>query len=290
MTIPPENAPFQVPDQSPLYHAQNSARYERQRLIADYEQKYACRLVVFIDAIFDPSITLFEELLYDAEPSQDLHLLLNSPGGDGEIAVRLVRAAQARCKELTVVVPDQAKSAATLLALGAHHILMSPVSDVGPIDPQFFVGRGQLVSAKDIIAAVDDATQKVQNAPNTYPIHASLLSNVTVLMVQQARSALDRTADLLEEALKSNPNRSDQDVRKLKKNLIGPLINKPKSHSALFSARDAANAALPVTVADLNDDQWKLIWRLWVKYFTLDETRIYEGKRASRILKWPTGV
>ena len=49
-----------------------------------------------------------------------------------------------------------AKSAATLLTLGAHHIMMGPASDLGPIDPQFFINN-ELVAAKDIIAAVDDA-------------------------------------------------------------------------------------------------------------------------------------
>jgi len=104
-----------------------------------------------VDAIFPYAITLFEELVYDAKPSQDLHLILATPGGDGETAVRLVRSAQARCRELTVIVPDIAKSAGTVLALGAHHILMGPVSDLGPIDPQFQQPTGELVSAKDII-------------------------------------------------------------------------------------------------------------------------------------------
>ena len=188
--------------------------------------------------------------------------MLDSPGGDGEIAVRLVRAAQARCNELTVIIPDQAKSAATLLTLGADHILMSPSSDLGPIDPQFF-RSGQLVSAKDVIAAVDDAAQKVQESPDTYPIYASLLSDVNALMVMQARSALDRTADLLEEALRSNPNRSIERVENLKDNLEGPLINNPKSHSALFGAHDAIRAGLPATIVDLGGEQWNLIWKLW---------------------------
>ena len=152
------------PSQSPLYHAANADRYDRQEAIRAYEQKFGCCLIVMIDAIFQPSVTQFEDLIYDADPAVDLHLLLNSPGGEGETAIRLVRAAQARCRELTVIIPDHAKSAATLLALGAHHILMSPMSDLGPIDPQF-LGEDGLVAAKDIIAAVDNAAQKVQEAP-----------------------------------------------------------------------------------------------------------------------------
>jgi hypothetical protein len=242
---------------------------------------------VLIDAIFQPSVTLFEELIYDANPNANLHLMLASPGGDGETAVRLVRAAQARCKELTVIIPDQAKSAATLLTMGAHHILMSPASDLGPVDPQFFL-NGSLVSAKDIIATVDDATQKVQQSPDTYPIYASLLGNLTALMVQQARSALDRTEDLLKEALRSNPDRSEEEVQELSKNLEEPLISRPKSHAALFGVNDAQKAGLPVKSADLNGEQWQLIWRLWTKYFALGSQRVYEGARSSQVFAWPS--
>jgi len=242
---------------------------------------------VLIDVIFEQSVTHFEELIYDAGPDSDLHLMLSSPGGDGETAVRLARSAQARCRELTVIIPDQAKSAATLLAMGAHHILMSPVSDLGPVDPQFFV-NGDLISAKDIIAAVEDAAQKVQDAPNTYPIYASLLADVTALMVQQARSALDRTEDLLREALRSNPDRSDEAVEELAKRLKEPLISRPKSHAALFGIQDARKAGLPVQAADLAGEQWQLVWRLWTKYFVLgSQLRVYEGRLASQILPWP---
>ncbi len=277
-----------LPDQSPLYHAEQVSRYDRQALIAQYEREFSCRLVVLIDAIFPYGITLFEELIYDSNPESDLHLLLHSPGGDGETAVRLVRSAQPRCRELTVVVPDQAKSAATLLAAGAHHILMGPTSDLGPVDPQLQLTQGSLVSAKDIIAAVDDAAKKVQEAPETYPLYASLLSDVTALMVQQARSAIERTGDLLEEALRANPDRTDKEVATLTEQLKGPLIDRPRSHAATFGAADAARAGLPVTTADPADRQWRMIWRLWTKYFTLN-SRVYEGVRASKVLPWSSG-
>ena len=106
------------PPQSPLYDAANAGRYERQQLVRDYENRFDCRLIVMIDGIFHDNVTFLEELLYDCDINLDLHLMLDSPGGVGEVAVRLARAAQSRCRELTIIVPDQAKSAATLLALG----------------------------------------------------------------------------------------------------------------------------------------------------------------------------
>ena len=159
---------------SPLFDAQNAPRYERQQMIRDYQSAYDCRLVVMSDVIFSRSIPLLEEALYDASPEEDLHILLSTPGGDGETALRLIRQAQSRCKELTVIVPDQAKSAGTLFALGADRIYMGPTSDLGPVDPQFMLS-GSLAAAKAIIAAVEEAERRVQQNPQTYPLHASLL-------------------------------------------------------------------------------------------------------------------
>ncbi|MBX5468220.1 MAG: hypothetical protein K6U14_12135 [Firmicutes bacterium] len=38
-----------LPNQSPLYHAQNADRYERPALIRQYEVEYQCRLMVIVD-------------------------------------------------------------------------------------------------------------------------------------------------------------------------------------------------------------------------------------------------
>jgi hypothetical protein len=275
------------PTQSPLFHAENALRYDRQALIRTYEGAFGCRLVVVYDVILPYSINVFEELVFEADKTQDLHLLLATPGGDGEVAVRLVRSAQARCRELTVIIPDQAKSAGTILALGAHQILMGPTSDMGPIDPQMqFDGSANLVSAKDIIAALDAAEAAVQANPESYPLHAALLSDVTALMIQQARSALARSEDLMHEALKSNPDRTEEEVLQLCAALKEPLIDVPKSHGAILGEEDAIKLGLPITFADPSSDQWKLLWRLWMKYWS-NGHRIYEGSSVSKaIFPW----
>lgn len=280
------DGPISLPEQSPLYHAEQADRYDRQNLITTYQERFDCRLIVVVDFIFPYGVTLFEELIYDADPEQDPHLPLSTPGGDGETAVRLARSAQARCRELTVIVPDIAKSAGTLFALGAHRILMEPTSDLGPVDPQFQLPDGSLASAKSIIAAVDEASKRVQEAPDTYPIHAALLTDVTALMVQQARAALARSADLLEEALRSNPDREEAEIASLKQALADPLIGKPQSHDAIFGAREAQGTGLPVVRVDPRSEQWQTIWWLWAKYFALN-MRVYEGERVSKVMSWP---
>lgn len=223
----PTSTPLAFPVQTPLFHAQHAERYARQELIRLYEDRFDCSLIVMIDAIFPESVTFFEELVCRCDPERDLHLILDSPGGDGETAVRLVRSAQARCRELTVIVPNQAKSAGTILLIGAHRILMGPTSDLGPVDPQFYSpgeGRG-LYSAKDLLAAVAHAEAAIAKNPDSYPLHVSLLADVTAVMVQQARSALERSEDLVREALISNPDRNAEDVAQIAAALKEKLID-----------------------------------------------------------------
>ena len=272
---------------NPLFEAQNASLYERQALIANYEQLAGCRLVVMIGEIYGNGVTFLEDMIHDANPGEDLHLLLASPGGDGEAAVRLVYSLQARCRELTVIIPTEAKSAATLLALGAHRIVMAPFSDLGPVDPQIWDGQF-LVAAKDIVAAVDDAVEKVLEHPNVAPIYQTLLSNLDAVSVQEARSALGRSHELLEEALGSNPNRTAVEVESLRDALQQQLIDRPQSHAALFNADNALSVGLPVIKADLDSEEWRILWRLWARYFALGPNRrIYEGRNASHVLGRP---
>lgn len=282
MTTPPLEEP--PASYTPLFEAQNASRYERQALIRDYQVKYGCRLIVVSSPIFTNSLVFLEELIHDGDPKVDLHLMLTSPGGDGETALRIARSLQSRCKELTVVLPDQAKSAATLIALGAHSILMGPFGDLGPVDPQLLLeGQTTFVSAKDIIASVEDATARIQAAPESYPLWASLFSNLTGIIVQQARAAIDRSGDQLREALAANGDRSSGNVEQLVTNLSDRLIVQPKSHSAVFGAEDAIKAGLPVTQLDPAGEQWRDVWRLWGRYAVLGNVAAYEGERASQV-------
>ena len=272
---------------SPLAEAQNSGRNRRQALIADYEQRMGCRFVAMVGGISANGVTYLEEFICDADPGQDLHLMLASPGGDGEAAVRLAHSIQSRCREMTVIIPTEAKSAATLLCLGAHHIVMAPFSDLGPVDPQIWDGQ-YLVAAKHIVAAVDDAVQKVLEQPNVAPVYQTLLGGLDAVAVQEARFALARSHELLDEALRSNPDRTPADVDQLRKDLQQRLIDRPQSHAATFGADAAAAAGLPVIKADLKSDEWALLWRLWASYFILGPNRrIYEGRNGSIVLGRP---
>ena len=153
----------------------------------------------------------------------------------------------------------------------------------GPIDPQFRLANGSFASAKAIIAAVEDAEQRIQANPETYPLHASLLNDISGLLVQQAKDAIGRTDDQLKEALAYVEERDEIKVRSLAKKLRKPLIQNTQSHGAAISSRRAKQLGLPVKEVSSSEDQWQKIWRMWAKYASLNAEFIYEGQTASQV-------
>lgn len=285
--LPPLRGHGRTPvERTPLFKAQHSARYDRQALISQYQELTGARLIVMIDQIFHHGVTLLEELVADADPHQPLHLMLSTPGGDGEVAVRLLRLLQSRCSELTIVVPDMAKSAGTIMCLGADCILMAPMSDLGPVDPQFLVGD-RLVGAKEIDRAVASAEARIGEAPDSYPLYAGLLADVNMIMVEQARSAMSRSYDLIKEALEC-AGRQQSAVTALADALRGPLIDEATNHGATVGPTKAKDLGLPVVEADPSSEQWRLIWALWTRYFQMNawpagRLSVYEGRYASQV-------
>ncbi len=92
------------------------------------------------DMIDREVLVVIHELLdafIDTERSQtSIDLWVDSPGGDAHAAFKLYRELRDKCTRLRVAVPDYAKSAATLFAIGADELFLSASADLGPLDAQ----------------------------------------------------------------------------------------------------------------------------------------------------------
>jgi hypothetical protein len=75
--------------------------------------------------------------LCDAKRTHDnLFLILVTSGGDPDAAYRIARCLQSRYKRITVLIPSMCKSAGTLVAVGAHELVMADDGELGPLDVQ----------------------------------------------------------------------------------------------------------------------------------------------------------
>lgn len=115
------------------------------------------RFVILHDEV--DSITSYHtDALYAAATAdgedKDVLLLITSSGGRIEPAYLISKALKRIAKgKFVAVVPRRAKSAATLIALGADEIHMGMMSELGPIDPQISgLPALSLGNALDVIA------------------------------------------------------------------------------------------------------------------------------------------
>jgi len=86
-------------------------------------------------AISNQDIQALMEVTSDLQ-GPDLDIILHSPGGSPEAAEAIVRYLRSRFRNIRVIVPNFAKSAATMIACSANKIVMGKHSFLGPTDPQ----------------------------------------------------------------------------------------------------------------------------------------------------------
>ena len=187
--------------------------------------------------------------------------MLYTLGGDGETALRLVRQAQSRCRELTVIVPDQAKSAGTLFVLGSDHIVMGPTSDLGPNRSAVSVGKRILGFGKGDHCRRGGRRATCSGKPANLPAACVLAERHYGPSRPAGEGRNRRTDDLLAEALACADGRDENRVAELAATLREPLIESAQSHGATIPARYALELGLPVEEPPVSGAQWRSIWR-----------------------------
>ncbi|EID52839.1 SDH family Clp fold serine proteinase [Saccharomonospora xinjiangensis] len=93
----------------------------------------------------------------DRPPKRTLNVVVDSPGGSLDSAYKTVLYLSQFAAKLNVYVPYRAKSASTLLAVGADRTYLSPFAELGPLDTQIADPRNpaNTTSALDCYQSVD---------------------------------------------------------------------------------------------------------------------------------------
>jgi hypothetical protein len=114
-----------------------TSQNRRRRLLKKIEELRSSRVVTYISlAPLDDGvlIPLYQELRRIGCVDR-LDLILHSFGGNIDTPYKVVKMVRDFCESFSVLVPVAAKSAASMIALGADQIVMGPFAELGPIDP-----------------------------------------------------------------------------------------------------------------------------------------------------------
>ena len=136
---------------------------------------------------------------------RQLDLILHSPGGSAEAAEQMLDYLRTQFDDIRCFVPLQAKSAATMLALGCDEIVMGQHSELGPIDPQLLipVPEGQRFAPahailRDFARAKKEITEDIAALPTWTPILRGYAGGLLEFCTQQIALAQDMVAGWLE--------------------------------------------------------------------------------------------
>jgi ClpP class serine protease len=102
-----------------------------------------------------------------------LDLILHSPGGSAEAAEQIVNYLRAKYNHIRAIIPQNAMSAATMIACACDEIVMGKHSAIGPIDPQitFPTPTGLFTApAHSLLSEFEQAKTEVASNPNLAPI------------------------------------------------------------------------------------------------------------------------
>lgn len=127
--------------------------------------------------LYDNQSSISEDMadkIYAAIPNNNkkpILLILNNRGGKVEPAYLISKTCKENSPKFNVAIPRKAKSAATLISLGANEIHMGTMSELGPIDPQF----GGL-PALGLTSSLESLAKVVTQYPKSSELFASYLS------------------------------------------------------------------------------------------------------------------
>lgn len=97
---------------------------------------------------------------------RELDLIIHSPGGSPLAAEQMLEYLRTRFDNIRAIVPLQAKSAATMIALGCDEIVMAEHSELGPIDPQILIPVPEGVRYAPAIAILRDFERAKEQCAN----------------------------------------------------------------------------------------------------------------------------
>jgi len=281
------------PAKTPLYQATHALRYQRQALIKKIEERTGHQLICYIAGIEAPierdDVVAFVDLLHNVQPDRDLDLMLHTPGGDGDAAEKLISLARKKVGKgaLRVVVPDYAKSAGTLMALGADAVCMSDSSELGPIDPQVVrsdqSGNRAQFSVQCYLDAYDDHTAALQKNPNDVAAQI-MLGQLDPATVKRYQAVRDRARVLAEDLLKRGMFRNGGNWSKT----AGELLDTKRwqSHAQMISYEDAQVLGLTIEPLDADSQDWQDYWQLYClqRLAISDRQKLFESNYASLVI------
>lgn len=233
----------------------------------------------------DKDVEILEGLLRTLDLSEGIAVMISSPGGSGLAAERMINVLRSYSGtgEFWAIVPGKAKSAATMVCLGASKILMGPASELGPIDPQRVV-RDDMISVHHIIDSYHKLFRSATRAKGNLEPYLQQLANFNESEITHLEAERDLATDMAVRCLKTGMLSNSTETQ-IKKNLQIFLQPRQKmAHARPIYAPEAAACGLNIEVIDSHSSLWNLVYELYIRsseFVTNRASKVVETSESS---------
>ena len=183
------------------------------------------------------------ETCYEVK-ERELDLVLHSPGGSAEAAEQMLEYLRTQFDYIRAIVPLQAKSAATMMALGCDEILMGDHSELGPIDPQILIPTPEGTRfapahaiLRDFARAKKECKEDIGDLPAWTPILRSYAGGLIEFCNQQVQLSINVVENWLAKFMLKHPDvgLTDDAMRQRKANDIANWFGSQESYDRFRS-------------------------------------------------------
>jgi len=226
-----------------------------QPVIRQIEKKLGHRLVTYWNgpngSICANDVIGLYGVLQSMGKQERLSLFIKSDGGSGQASLRMVNLLRQYTSHLSVVIPLECQSAATMLALGADRILMGPLAHLSAVDTSLTHDLSPIDRDNDRVSVSQDELhrvvalwQKQTDKQHTNP-YLSLFQYVHPLVI----GAVDRSSALSTRLCIEILSYHLKDKRKAR--AISDALNSGyPSHTYPITLREASRLGLKVEPLD----------------------------------------
>jgi ribosomal protein L18 len=218
-------------------------------------------------AVEDADADMLDTILQAMDLSRGLTLILSSPGGDGLAAERIINVCRAYSNDdFEVIVPKMAKSAATMICLGARRIRMSSTSELGPIDPQVpFVteeGDVQFLPANVVIETYEELLQQAVDTTGRIEPYLMQLNRYDARIIRAYREAQELGKDIAQQALASGMMQGHEPTKIVEAVMALSDLTRRRSHGRAIFWKEAQEMGLNVEHVENRSPLWLLVSEL----------------------------
>lgn len=239
--------------------------------------------------IRDGDAMMLEDMLQSLNLGNGFYLLINSPGGRALAAERIINICRSYSGtgDYRAIVPSKAKSAATMVCLGASELAVSDTSELGPVGPQIpnsEDGPVDRYSVRRLVQGYEELFDEAVETDGHLDPYLQQLQRYDDRDITELRSHLELAEEISVQSL-SESMMADETIGDIRER-IGVFLEPEETHrhGRPIYIEEMRDCGLTLDHYELDSDTWETVHELHMRlenFVSSNVSKCIESKTKS---------